>query len=402
VAKIVLHGDDDVDITDFVDNGGGYEGNDSDKGNESDDDDKKDDGYNNATKEVIFDCAAGTQCKAPPSANLADSPHSCWGCNKKIHSSLLCGESILNLLSSNYPSYIGRSMSNGRLIQEDDNNETRALCFKCIALLLEARKFEEAQKLNARMSDMLAVPPLTARMEASPQKLEARSVPPMTRREDFLGQLKCDWLSQSCVRKTETPDTCTQCNRPVHFQFQLSWERYADLSHEKKCTSQVCPQHHPEYQHWRELHIKPVAVHEKEAREKEALNSFVWAREGEHEGANYHQCQVLDRIAEKGQVWVKWTSTVNIMCIPTSNIEEPTQGRDRKRSMVCNVEKNPKKQRKEIATGNALSPVLLLTDTPPTPPYSRKTRSSGAKRDDGKSAIWIKACVQAVKNEDSC
>ncbi len=53
------------------------------------------------------------------------------------------------------------SLSNGHLIQEDDNNETCALCFKCIALLLEARKFEEAQKLNARISDMLAVPPPT-------------------------------------------------------------------------------------------------------------------------------------------------------------------------------------------------------------------------------------------------
>jgi len=80
-----------------------------------------------------------------------------------------------------------------------------------------------------------------------------------------------------------------------------------------------------------------VAVHEKEARAKEALNSFVWARQGELEGANYHQCQVLDRIAEKGQVWVKWTLTGNIMCIPTSNIEEPTQGRDQKRSVVSNV-----------------------------------------------------------------
>jgi hypothetical protein len=172
VAKIVLPGDDDVDITDFVDNGGGYEGNDSNEGNESDDDDKKgndsnegnesddddkkDDGYNNATKEVILDCAARTQCKAPPSANLADSPHSCWGCNKKIHSSILCGESILNLLSK-ISSYIGRSLSNGRLIQEDDNNETRAICFKCIDLLLEARKLEEAQKLNARISDMIAI-----------------------------------------------------------------------------------------------------------------------------------------------------------------------------------------------------------------------------------------------------
>jgi len=105
-------------------------------------------------------CAAGTQCKAPPSANLADSPHSCWGCNKKIHSSLLRGESILNLISNN-PSYIGRSLSNGCLIQKDDNNETCTLCFKCIALLLEARKFEETQKLNARISDMLPVPPPT-------------------------------------------------------------------------------------------------------------------------------------------------------------------------------------------------------------------------------------------------
>jgi len=57
------------------------------------------------TKTPHCGCAAGTQCKAPPSANLADSPHLCWGCKKKIHSSLFCGESILNLLSKN-PSYI--------------------------------------------------------------------------------------------------------------------------------------------------------------------------------------------------------------------------------------------------------------------------------------------------------
>ncbi len=41
MAKIVLPGDDDVDITNFVDNGGGYESNDSNEGNESDDNDKK-------------------------------------------------------------------------------------------------------------------------------------------------------------------------------------------------------------------------------------------------------------------------------------------------------------------------------------------------------------------------
>jgi len=53
------------------------------------------------------------------------------------------------------------SLSNGRHSQEDDNNETRALCFTCIAPLLEARTLEEAQKLNARISDMLAAPPPT-------------------------------------------------------------------------------------------------------------------------------------------------------------------------------------------------------------------------------------------------
>jgi len=93
VAKIV-HGDDGGDVSDFVDNGG-YEGNDRDEGNEIDDDDKKGDGCNDVTED-------------------ADSPHSCWGCNKKIHSSLLCGDSILNLLSNN-PSFIGVSLNNGRL-----------------------------------------------------------------------------------------------------------------------------------------------------------------------------------------------------------------------------------------------------------------------------------------------
>ncbi len=42
-----------------------------------------------------------------------------------------------------------------------------------------------------------------------------------------------------------------------------------------------------------------MAVHEKEARAKEALNSFVWAREGEHEGANYHQCQERNQEEER-------------------------------------------------------------------------------------------------------
>ena len=45
--------------------------------------------------------------------------------------------------------------------------------------------------------------------------------------------------------KHVTPDHCTfrldnlsrPCTRPVHFECQLAWERYAKLSHEKKVSS---------------------------------------------------------------------------------------------------------------------------------------------------------------------
>jgi len=57
---------------------------------------------------------------------------------------------------------MGMSLSNGRLIQEDDNNETCEICFTCIApLSLEAHTLKEAQKLKARISDMFAAPPPT-------------------------------------------------------------------------------------------------------------------------------------------------------------------------------------------------------------------------------------------------
>ena len=130
--------------------------------------------------------------------------------------------------------------------------------------------------------------------------------------------------------------------------------------------------------------------HEKEARANIAVDSFLWAREGEHKGTVVHQCQLLDRIAEKGQVWIKWTSTGKIGCIPKSNIEEPTtQSRERKCTnvVVSHVEViNQKKQRKSKSTGDAKSPVPLLMETT-IPPFSRKTRSSGAKRVDDQSSV---------------
>jgi hypothetical protein len=319
----------------------GNESNGSKEGNEDDDDKKNGDDCNeDATNDVILDCAAGTLCKAPSGANLAESPHSCWGCNKKIHSSVLRGDSILNLLS-NHPSFIGMSLNNERIIEQDDNNKTRALCFTCIAPLSGFPI--AAHTVEARIASMLASP-----------------CPPPARLQ-LLGQLNCDWVSHCCVRKKETPGSCTLCNRPVHYECQLSWERYADLSHEKRLTSPVCREHHPEYQHWQKVHIKPVEEHEKEARAKEALNSFVWAREGEHEGAVVHQCQLLDRIAEFGQVWVKWASTGKIMCIPRSKIEVPSQGRERKRSVVVTHVEGiiSKKQRKSKLTADAKSPVPI-------------------------------------------
>jgi hypothetical protein len=87
----------------------------------------------------------------------------------------------------------------------------------------------EARTVNAHEAAMLVVPSPTARVQ-------------------LLGQLHCDWVTQCCVRKEETPDHCTfgldsssrQCTRPVHFECQLAWETYAKLSHKKNCSSKVC------------------------------------------------------------------------------------------------------------------------------------------------------------------
>jgi len=106
----------------------------------------------------------------------------------------------------------------------------------------------KAHSVDAHEAAMLAVPSPTARVQ-------------------LLGQSNCDWVTQCCVRKEETPDHCTfgldsssrrQCTRPVHFECQLAWETYAKLLHEKKRSSKVCREHHPQYQHWREVHREPV------------------------------------------------------------------------------------------------------------------------------------------------
>ena len=47
--------------------------------------------------------------------------------NKKIHSVLLCGSSMSDLIVNN-PSAVSISLHNGNIIAVDDNNETRAIC----------------------------------------------------------------------------------------------------------------------------------------------------------------------------------------------------------------------------------------------------------------------------------
>ena len=80
-------------------------------------------------------CAAGKACRAHHGANIADSSHRCLQCGQKIHSALLCGMSISQIVTK-YPHLRGhklRSSRNDRRIVEDDNDEDmNGVCFTCI------------------------------------------------------------------------------------------------------------------------------------------------------------------------------------------------------------------------------------------------------------------------------
>ena len=77
-------------------------------------------------------CAAGNVCKAHPGADLAASSHHCVGCCFKVHSAVLCG-ATLDEVVVNYPHLVGSRLSGGRVIAKGaDDNEIRCLCFSCI------------------------------------------------------------------------------------------------------------------------------------------------------------------------------------------------------------------------------------------------------------------------------
>ena len=80
-------------------------------------------------------CAAGKACRAHHGAKIADSSHQCLECGQKIHSALLCGMSISQIVTK-YPHLSGhklRSSRNDRRIVEDNNDEDmNGVCFTCI------------------------------------------------------------------------------------------------------------------------------------------------------------------------------------------------------------------------------------------------------------------------------
>jgi hypothetical protein len=83
-------------------------------------------------------CAAGTACTSPQGPeNLSGCIHRCWGCGGRVHSLLLCGMSLERLLYDN-PLLIGHQLPNGKIMEEDSDNETRCICHSCISNLLAA------------------------------------------------------------------------------------------------------------------------------------------------------------------------------------------------------------------------------------------------------------------------
>lgn len=78
-------------------------------------------------------CAAGDACKAHSEADLAASFHHCVGCCLKVHSAVLCGETLAEVVV-NYPHLVGSRLSPFRVIVKGaDDNEEHCLCFSCIA-----------------------------------------------------------------------------------------------------------------------------------------------------------------------------------------------------------------------------------------------------------------------------
>jgi hypothetical protein len=92
---------------------------------------------NEQEKIPLCKCATGMACTAPNTADLAASTHRCWGCGLRVHSSILCGKSLKDLLIDQ-PCLVGRPLPGGRVISEGADNETHCMCFTCIGKMKTA------------------------------------------------------------------------------------------------------------------------------------------------------------------------------------------------------------------------------------------------------------------------
>jgi len=80
-------------------------------------------------------CAAGDACKAPPGANLEGSSHHCKACGLKIHSALLCGMNIDEVIQK-HPDLVGRKLLGDRMIVQANDNEMHCICFTCLEKMI--------------------------------------------------------------------------------------------------------------------------------------------------------------------------------------------------------------------------------------------------------------------------
>ncbi len=80
-------------------------------------------------------CAAGDACKALPGANLEGSSHHCKACGLKIHSALLCGMNIDEVIEK-HPDLVGRKLLGDRRIVQANDNEMHCICFTCLEKMI--------------------------------------------------------------------------------------------------------------------------------------------------------------------------------------------------------------------------------------------------------------------------
>jgi hypothetical protein len=85
---------------------------------------------------LLCQCAAGEACQAPPNADLAKSPHRCWGCRLRVHSIIFCAMSFEAPIIDK-PYLVGRLLPSSRTFAEGADNKMHCMCFTCFGKMTE-------------------------------------------------------------------------------------------------------------------------------------------------------------------------------------------------------------------------------------------------------------------------